>query len=141
MEMELKFEERRDPRVIMVVGEDAASRLRSEEVNLTKMSDWHSRPITGIAVLHDGRVVTASEDKTLRVWVCPFKVGEPPKCVFILEGHTDAVTGVKASHAGGIVSCSRDKTIGVWHMHPELQESVKLAKGRRVEIPRVQLRD
>ena len=64
-----------------------------------------------VAILRDGkRIVTASKDKTARVWDA-----ESGKELRKLEGHTSLVNGVAFSPDGKrIVTASADKTARVW---------------------------
>ena len=69
----------------------------------------HSRSVTSVAVLPDGRCVSGSFDHTLRVWDC--NTGE---CLRTLEGHSDSVNCVAVLLDGRCVSGSWDKTLRVW---------------------------
>ena len=60
-------------------------------------------------MLDDGRVVSASKDRTLRVWD-----PDSGETVKTLEGHSDAVSSVAALGAGRVVSASNDFTLRVW---------------------------
>ena len=71
-------------------------------------------PVYSVAVFPDGRrVVSASGDKTLKVWDV-----ETGKCVATLEGHRWEVFGVAVVPDDGlrIVSGSRDNTLKFWGM-------------------------
>ncbi|HEV3436031.1 MAG TPA: serine/threonine-protein kinase, partial [Gemmata sp.] len=58
----------------------------------------------------DSRIVTASADKTVKVWDA--KTGTE---LFTLKGHTDAVSSASFSADGSrIVTASADKTVKVW---------------------------
>ena len=65
----------------------------------------------GLRVRPDGsRIVSASEDKTLKVWDAASET-QPSTA----KGHTDAVLGCAYSPDGSrIVSASWDKTLKVW---------------------------
>lgn len=71
--------------------------------------EGHYGNVNALAVLKDGRVISASDDNTLRVWDAA-----TGQCLQILKGHTDSVTCVAALPDGHVVSGSRDKTLRVW---------------------------
>ncbi len=64
-----------------------------------------------MARLDDQRVVSASDDKTLRVW--DLDAGDT---IGTLEGHTDFVTAVARLDAQRVVSASLDNTLRVWNL-------------------------
>ena len=69
------------------------------------------------------RIVSASRDKTLRVW--DVKTGE---CLKVLNGHTNMVRSTAFNNTGDrTVSVSRDKTIRVWDV--KTGECLKVLKG------------
>ncbi|KIO01524.1 hypothetical protein M404DRAFT_149834, partial [Pisolithus tinctorius Marx 270] len=72
----------------------------------------HTGFVTSVAFSPDGnRIVTGSEDNTVRVWDAKSgdQIGNP------LEGHTWGVTSVAFSPDGNrIVSGSQDNTVRVW---------------------------
>ncbi len=94
--------------------------LRPVRASLTSVGGAEVRRMEGhtdwvyhVALHADGqRAVSASWDKTLRVWDL-----ERGTCVTVLEGHTAAVIHV-ALHADGrrAVSASWDKTLRVWDL-------------------------
>jgi WD40 repeat protein len=70
----------------------------------------HSKEITCVATLLDGRIVTGSRDHTLKIW--NLTTGE---CEIIFTGHLDEVWCVAVLPDGRIVSGSRDKTLKIWN--------------------------
>jgi hypothetical protein len=69
----------------------------------------HGSRVTSLAVLSDGKLVSGSYDRTIRVW--------DPKsgtCKLLLIGHLGDVTALAALPDGRLVSGSADKTIRVW---------------------------
>jgi len=75
--------------------------------------EGHSAYVHGAAVDTNGRVVvSASADKTLRVWDVERRV-----CNKVLEGHQDAVRCVSLAHGTHLaVSGSADKTLRLWDL-------------------------
>ena len=71
----------------------------------------HSSIVAAVAVLDADRIVSASYDKTLKVW--SLASGE---CLQTLSGHSDWVYAVAVLDADRIVSGSRDKTLKVWSL-------------------------
>ena len=59
--------------------------------------------------LADGRLLSWSGDKTLRLWD-----GQSGACLAVLEGHTDAVGGALVLADGRLLSWSQDKTLRLW---------------------------
>ena len=71
----------------------------------------HTHVVKCVATLSDGRLVSGSADKTLRVWSPA--TGE---CERVLEGHTADVTSVAALNDSRLVSGSADNTLCVWSL-------------------------
>jgi WD40 repeat protein len=71
----------------------------------------HSRDVQCLSVSADGSlVVSASEDRTARVWSIPLR-----ECSAVLVGHTGAVRHCELSPAGGVVAtAANDHTARVW---------------------------
>src|SRR5271157_2027485 len=84
----------------------------------------HYGEVWGVAVTPDGkRAVSASEDKTLKVW--NLETGEALKT---LEGHSGAVHGVVVTPDGKrAVSASGDKTLKVWNL--KTGEAIQTLEG------------
>ena len=77
------------------------------ELILTGHTGW----VWTVSVSADGkRLLTASADKTLRLWDA-----DTGKCLRVFEGHTDAVMGAALSPDGKrVLSGSRDSTVRLW---------------------------
>jgi len=73
---------------------------------------WHSGAVLSVSFSPDGeRVVSGSEDKTIRIW--DIETGDMVSGPF--RGHNDGVLSVSFSPDGKrVVSGSRDKTIRIW---------------------------
>ena len=65
--------------------------------------------LTAIALL-DGRLVSCSKDKTLRIWNTT--TGD---CETVLRGHSDWVLSVIVLSDGRLISCSGDRTLRIWN--------------------------
>ena len=69
----------------------------------------HVSEVNALVELRDGRLASASEDNTVRVWDAG--TGE---CVRTLEGHTNRVAALVELRDGQLASASCDKTVRVW---------------------------
>jgi WD40 repeat protein len=74
----------------------------------TAVLEGHTNLVEGALELPDGRVLSWSCDKTLRLWD---KAGQP---IVVLEGHTDEVIGALVLADGRILSWSKDKNLRLW---------------------------
>src|SRR5262249_20338003 len=82
--------------------------LRPRTANLTQAGgalilvlEGHTDWVTAVAVLDGRRAVSASDDRTLRVWDL-----ESGRALQTLNGHTGAVTAVATLPGGRVVSAS-----------------------------------
>ena len=71
--------------------------------------EGHSLPVFRLVQLADGRVVSGSWDRTLKVWNVNTGV-----CERTLEGHSSYVNCLVQLADGRVVSGSYDKTLKVW---------------------------
>lgn len=69
----------------------------------------HARPITAVAWLSTGDLVTASRDQILLLWD-----SESGERLGAMVGHTNAVHCVAETAAGVVVSGGRDKSLRLW---------------------------
>jgi WD40 repeat protein len=92
----------------------------------------HTGGVNGVAFSQDGRrVVSGSEDNTLRIW--NVETGEEEKK---LEGHSHYVTSVAFSQDGRrVVSGSEDKTVRIWNV--ETGEEEKKLEGHSDDVTSV----
>ena len=119
--------ERMDPRTM----ESVVLKTGYEEV---AMLEGHTRTVRCLQALPDGRIVSGSEDNTLRIWtergrdernnilgaaIRWLTKREPKKWSSeLLAGHTAGVWGLQALPGGQIVSGSADGTIRIWDGTP-----------------------
>jgi WD40 repeat protein len=89
---------------------------------LLRVLEGHSLGVNSVAVLDTSRVVSASSDKTLRVW--DVETGETLQT---LEGHSAEVNSVSILDASRVVSASDDKTLRVWDV--ETGETLQKLEG------------
>jgi len=68
-----------------------------------------------LAVLPNGRLVSDSYDKTLKVWDLSKDEGE--RCIATLTGNTSWVNTITALPDGRVVSGADDKTLKVWDLN------------------------
>lgn len=72
--------------------------------------EGHRFRVRGLALLGDGRLVSASSDRSLYIWDV-----ENGQVLQILEGHTDDVVAVITLSDDRLVSASDDTTLRVWN--------------------------
>ena len=83
-------------------------------VPLTKQTaalSGHTQPVRCVAA-YNGRVVSGSQDATLRVWGLS---GQKWTCLHVLEGHTQTVRSVCVQN-NVILSGSQDQTLHAWKL-------------------------
>ncbi len=90
---------------------------------LLKVLEGHSDCIRGVKILEDGRILSYSDDKTLRLW------DEDGKFLELLEGHSDSISGVKILDDGRILSYSYDSTLRLWDKNGKFLEELKGHSG------------
>jgi len=78
--------------------------------NLEMTMIGHNGSVYSVIALPDGRLVSCSDDKTLRIWNAT--TGD---CETVLAGHDGVVNSVIALPDGRLVSCSSDKTLRIWN--------------------------
>lgn len=70
----------------------------------------HEEEVNALTVLPDGRLASASDDKTIRVW--DVRSG---KCERVLQSHTNDVYSLATLPDGRLASGSRSNTVKVWN--------------------------
>ena len=84
----------------------------------------HTAAVFSITQLTDDRIVSGSDDETLRVWDLEKSEGEDG-FVRELNGHTSWINSVTQLTDGRIVSGSLDKTLRVWgYVSPETGDAL-----------------
>ena len=72
----------------------------------------HTHWINCVTLLPDGRFVSGSPDKTLKIWDPSKEPGA--QCVATLRGHTDGINCILLLPDGRFVSGSSDGTLKIW---------------------------
>jgi WD40 repeat protein len=70
----------------------------------------HMNSVYSIIQLKDGRLASASKDKTIRIW----DLGGNYNCTHILQEHSNIVWSLHNLSNGSFASASADKTIRIW---------------------------
>ena len=87
----------------------------------------HGGSIRALGFAHDGRLVTASNDSTVRVWDLKNPGAEP----LVLRGHEDVIHALGFAPDGRLVTAGYDKTARVWELSvPRLISQAKIVAGR-----------
>ena len=69
----------------------------------------HKGPVRSVAVLEGGRLASASNDRSVKIWVMASGA-----CVATLKGHDLSVTSLAVLAGGRLASGSDDRTIKLW---------------------------
>ena len=91
---------------------------KRDEYKVIRTIKAHDDWVQKLLILKNGKVVTCSQDSTLKLWdfvTEDIKTKKTP--IFIYKGHTDAVTDVIQYTNEKLVSISRDKTIKQWNIN------------------------
>lgn len=104
-----------DDELVSFVSNDLIIRRYHDDPEADRLTG-HTDVIVGVAALEGGRVVTWSDDRTLRVWDVRRRAA-----VAVLTGHTAAVTGAVTAHDGRIVSWASDRTARCWRADGSLE--------------------
>ena len=78
----------------------------------TTMLHGHSSWVNGVLESSPGRIVSWSDDKTLRIWDA-----SSSECLMVLIGHNDGVLGAIKLLDGGLLSWSSDGTLRLWNVN------------------------
>ncbi len=110
------------------------SPLRPSRVTMTRPGgplirtlEGHASGVPAVAVLSDRRVVSASVDRTLRVW--DVASGETLRT---LKGHTEWVRAVAMLDERRVVSASVDRTLRIWDVASG--ETLRVLEGHTLAV-------
>lgn len=74
----------------------------------------HEQSVWAVLAVDQDRVLTASADKTIRLW----SISNPTKPLAVFGGHTDAVRGLTLLEGGeSFASCGNDGNIHLYSLH------------------------
>ncbi|KAJ1018852.1 hypothetical protein NDA16_004656 [Ustilago loliicola] len=74
----------------------------------------HEQSVWAVLAVDQDRVLTASADKTIRLW----SISNPAKPLAVFGGHTDAVRGLTLLEGGeSFASCGNDGNIHLYSLH------------------------
>ena len=82
----------------------------------------HSDYFNSLLLLNDGRIVSCSNDKTIKVWNI-YDISNDNQCdIVISDPHNDNINSLCLLAHGNIVSCSEDKSIKIWKINKDTYE-------------------
>ena len=88
----------------------------------------HTRGVSSVMPLADGRLASCSYDQAVKVWDLSKPDGQ--QCVATLKEHTNFVRSVTPLADGRLASCSDDQTVKMWDLSkPDGQQCVTTLKG------------
>jgi len=106
--------------ILAGLSNNTAVGILVEEFRIMMTFSGHSQPINAVDYLDSRYIITASEDKTIRVW--DMITGE---YVTVLDGHDSCVNNVCViSSLKYLISASDDKTIRIWDLN--VNECIKV---------------
>jgi WD40 repeat protein len=100
----------------MAVASDTVCIWKVEKQHMTLAAELrgHGNEVYCLLQLPDGRLVTGSSDRTLRIWDPSSEAGW--HCCGVLRGHTGSVHSLAYLASGELVSGSTDGTVRVWNL-------------------------
>ena len=106
---------------------------KQSERTCTATLTGHENWVETVTALPNGRLVSGSVDKNLKVWDVNKPKGQ--QCIATLTGHTKEVWTVTALSDGRVVSGSGDKTLKVWDLsEDEGKECIATLTGHKYTV-------
>lgn len=126
---------------ILIMNDIIITSSRNFENNIHPIKIWksgqlihtllgHTANIFEMQILSPNRIVSASADRTLRIWNLATYT-----CEHVLEGHTDSVTSLLVLPDHTIISGSIDTTIRIW----KHRRNVTVLEGHDLEVYKLKL--
>lgn len=106
----------------------------TKTISTVSSKDYSTR-INYLIKLSDGKVASAGQDKTIRIWDI-----SQNKLLYSLTGHTSMIWTIVEIKGNKIISGSDDKTVKIWDLKNK-KEECELYKGNRTISALIQLKN
>lgn len=97
---------------ILIGGRDELQIYDSIQKNITTVSKEHKGRINVLLKLKNGKIVSAGQDKTIKLWDI-----ENKKPVCSLSGHKSMIWCIGEVEGGKLISGSSDNTLKIWDLN------------------------
>ena len=85
--------------------------------NISTISKEHKGRINCLIKLENNKVVSGSQDKTIKIWDI-----EKKECLYTLEGHTSIIWEIKSLTKNRLISAADDNTSRIWNLDKKSSE-------------------
>ena len=106
-----------DSKRLLLGGKEEFQIFDFDTKNISTISKEHKGRINCLIKLEDNKVVSGSQDKTIKIWDI-----EKKECLYTLEGHTSIIWEVKSLSNNRLISAADDNTSRIWNLNNKSSE-------------------